>query len=217
VTNLLPAKESMSVKWERRRRIGMVALILFVCTVVLLLLFAIPSAIVTWTGAVGFDMQLKATKTLVDLQRKKSGSEVLSDLSSRIDILKETLLQLSPTTVLETIIGCIPPGVHVSQFSYSYGEKEVSISIVGRSSTRVALITFGNTLRDSSLFSCVDVPVSSLAKSENIDFSLVLTLKNPETLSQATSLSSVSTVIQDFQFDQEKAIMDNVESFEVQQ
>lgn len=181
--NLLPTKDLHAVIWERRRRIGVVALVLLGCMVVLLFLFAIPSAIVTWTGSAGFDTQLHATKTLVDLQRKQSGGDVLGDLSARADILEKTLLQRTPTAALETVVERTPPGVSISQFSYTYGTEEISVSVVGRSATRAALIAFGDALRDTGLFSRVDVPVSSLAKSEDIDFSLTLTLKNLESLS----------------------------------
>lgn len=165
--------------WERRRRITIVAMVFIACALVMALLFALPSIIVTWFGVKGFDTQLETTKTLVDVQRKQGRGDMLSDLSGRAALLEEALSVRTPTSVLQDIVPRLPEGVRVRQFSYTLSGDAVSVAILGTADTRSALIAFGNNLRQSPLFSRVDVPVSSLAKSEDIDFSLTLALAAP--------------------------------------
>ncbi|GMU73830.1 MAG: hypothetical protein AMXMBFR44_0290 [Candidatus Campbellbacteria bacterium] len=179
MVNLLPTNDVKRVLWEHRRRIGIIAIALTSIATVLALLFAIPSAIITWSGVAGFDAQLQATKTLVDLQRKQGGGDVLIDLSSRSNLLEAALSQRTPTSILEDVVPRIPSGVRVMQISYTYGDSGVTVSVLGTATTRAALIAFGNNLRQSALFSRVDVPISSLARSEDIDFGLTLSLSEP--------------------------------------
>lgn len=179
MVNLLPTNDVKRVLWEHRRRIGIIAVALTSIATVVALLFAIPSAIITWSGVAGFDAQLQATKTLVDLQRKQGGGDVLSELSVRSNLLEAALSQRTPTSILEDIVPRIPSGVRVMQISYAYGDSGVSVSVLGTATTRAALIAFGNNLRQSPLFSRVDVPISSLARSEDIDFGLTLSLSEP--------------------------------------
>lgn len=197
VVNVLPTKDLHRVVWEHRRRVAVVVLIFLACSMVLALLFAVPSAIVVWSAAGGFDDQLTATKTLVDLQRKQGGGDVLNDIQERADLLEAVLVQRTPTSILEDIVPRIPSGVSVKQFAYSFdapvavGEAAVTVSVLGTAATRNALITFGDNLRQSPLFSRVEVPVSSLAKSEDIDFSLTLSLDEPVSLDAYVETSVV--------------------------
>ncbi len=179
MVNLLPVQTYKRVRWERRRRITIVALVFMSCALVMALLFALPSIIVTWFGVKGFDTQLETTKTLVDVQRKQGRGDMLSDLSERAALLEQALSVRTPTSVLEDIVPRIPEGVRIRQFTYTLSGDAVSVAVLGTADTRASLIAFGNALRQSPLFSRVDVPVSSLAKSEDIDFSLALALAAP--------------------------------------
>lgn len=179
VVNLLPIKDAKRVLWEHRRRVAIVCMLLLMCSAVVALLFIIPSFIVVWSGASGFDDQLKATKILVDLQRKQSGGSEVVELSERSVLLEGSLSRRTATSILEDIAPRIPEGVSVRQFAYSLGNEEISVLILGTATTRAALIAFGDALRQSPLFSRVDVPVSSLAKNENIEFTLTVSLDEP--------------------------------------
>jgi Tfp pilus assembly protein PilN len=192
VTNLLPIKEFQHVAWEHRRRIMVVILLFVSFSMGLALLFSIPSAIVVWSAANGFADQLRATKTLVSLQRKQGGSDQLADLASRADALEASLLQRTPTSILEDIVPRIPEGIRIQHFAYSPEGTGVSVTILGIAETRNALIVFGDKLRQSPLFSRVDVPVGSLAKSENIDFELTLELDTPVLLKEYLPAPMVS-------------------------
>lgn len=182
VVNLLPIKDARRVTGEHRRRVAIVFMLLLMCSAVVALLFIIPSFIVVWSGASGFDDQLEATKTLVDLQRKQGGGSEVIELSERSVLLEEALSRRSATSILQDIAPRVPEGVSVRQFSYSLGEGDISVSVLGTAATRAALIAFGDALRQSSLFSRVDVPVSSLAKNEDIEFTLTLLLDEPVAL-----------------------------------
>lgn len=187
VVNLLPIKDARRVMWEHRRRVAIVFMLLVMCSAVVALLFIVPSFIVVWSGASDFDDQLEATRTLVDLQRKQSGGSEVVELSERSALLEEALVRRTATSILEDVAPRIPEGVSVWQFTYSLGGEEVSVSILGTATTRAALIAFGDALRQSSLFSRVDVPVSSLARNEDIEFTLTLSLDEPVVLESYTA------------------------------
>lgn len=179
VVNLLPKKDIKKVVWEHRRRVLVVSLIFLAFSMVLAILFVVPSLIVVWSAANGYEDQLAATKILVDLQRKQGGSDVLTDAQQKTDLLEEALLQRTPTSILQEVSPLVPRGVEVKQFAYSWdgAENGASVSVKGTSDTRSSLIEFGDSLRQSDLFSRVEVPVSSLAKSNDIDFTLTLHLE----------------------------------------
>jgi len=172
-------------------------MLLLMASAVVAMLFIIPSFIVVWSGASGFDDQLEATKTLVDLQRKQGGGSEVIELSERSTLLEKSLSRRTATSILEDVAPRIPEGVSVRQFAYSLGEKEITVSILGTATTRAALIAFGDALRQSPLFSRVDVPVSSLAKNEDIDFTLTLSLDGVMTLEsyRASAPATVSEEI----------------------
>lgn len=174
--------------WEHRRRVGIIALSMLSFSMVLALLFSIPSVIVTWSGVGGFDTQLESTKTLVALQRKQAGGDAVNDLLLRADMLEESLTRRTPLSILEEIVPRIPAEVSVKQFSYSAEGEEIVVTVLGKAATRNALIEFGNNLRQSALFSRVDVPIASLAKSENIEFSLTLSLSEPVPLETSAAV-----------------------------
>jgi Tfp pilus assembly protein PilN len=198
VVNLLPIKNQRTVAWEHRRRILLVVLVFGICSVVLLGLFTAPSWIVTTTAIGGLKDQLVATKTLVDLQRKQSGTEVLTELQVRSELLQGVLSQRSLTAILQDVMPRIPTGVSVHNISYGAKETEVSVTLTGRAQTRTALIALGDSLRSSPLFSRVDVPVSSLARSTDINFVITLVLTavgNPiEYLESSTTTATSSSV-----------------------
>lgn len=197
VVNLLPIKDARRVRNEHRRRVAVICMLLLMVSAVVATLFIIPSFIVVWSGASGFDNQLEATKTLVDLQRKQGGGSEVVELSERSALLEKSLSRRTATSILEDVAPRIPEGVSVRQFAYSLGEKEITVSILGTATTRAALIAFGDALRQSPLFSRVDVPVSSLAKNEDIDFTLTLSLDGLMTLEsyRASTPATVSEEI----------------------
>ncbi|MCR4274668.1 MAG: PilN domain-containing protein [Candidatus Campbellbacteria bacterium] len=177
MVNLLPIKNQHIVAWERRGRALLVVLIFAICSLILLIFFLAPSLILARSAVGGFTDQLVATKTLVDLQRRQSGTEVLTDIQTRSDLLKDVLSQRSLTSILQEVMPRIPNGVSLQQITYSTQKKEISVTLKGIAQTRNALTSLGDSLRSSPLFSRVDIPVSSLARSVDIDFTVTLLLE----------------------------------------
>ncbi len=193
MVNLLPIQNQQTVAWERRRRILLVVLLFSVFSFVLLSLFLAPSFMVAWFAVDGYTEQLAATKTLVDLQRRQSGTEALTDLQERAGLLKDVLSQRSLTSILEDVMPRIPDGISVQQIVYSAQGEEISVILKGRAQTRNALISLGDALRLSPLFTHVDVPVSSLAKSTDIDFDVTLVLDVGEQIVEYTEATTTRT------------------------
>jgi hypothetical protein len=165
---------------EHRRRVAVIALSFLTFSLTLALLFVIPSFIVVYSAAQGYDKQLTATKTLVDLERKQGGGDTISDIGERAGLLSQALSRRTAVSILREIAPRIPSGITIRNFSYLYTGDGVTATLHGTARTRDALVFFGDALRSSPLFSRVEVPISSLAKSTDIDFTLSLSLGETE-------------------------------------
>lgn len=197
MVNLLPIKNQRTVAWEHRRRVLLVMLLFIIFSVVLLGLFLLPSLMVTWSAIGGYKEQLVATKTLVDLQRRQSGLGELTDLQTRANLLKKVLSQKSLTSILQDIAPRVPDGISLLQIAYSAQENEITVMLKGVAKTRNALISLGDALRSSSLFSHVDVPISGLARSTDIDFEVTLVLESDGNTSEYVQPPSTTTELPD--------------------
>lgn len=76
------------------------------------------------------------------------------------------------TTLLSEFAETVPSGVHISTISWDEADRQITID--GKADRRNVLLMFIETLKATSLFKEVDLPVSSLLKEEDISFSLIV-------------------------------------------
>jgi hypothetical protein len=176
--NFLPEKLKKQVKTEYLLR-GLTVLFGYSFFVMVIVsVFIVPSFVLSMVKKDSIIKQLDMVK--------KSSVNQTEDILSKTRIINEFTNVLSPkltpnrlaSDFIKSAIGGKVYGIKVSSISTQYEGLEPSkITLSGFSYTRDLLIEYVKELKDLDMFSNVDIPVSTLVKVSNIDFSIVLTLK----------------------------------------
>lgn len=115
---------------------------------------ALPSA-----ESVGFESQVK-------------------DIQAKAQALKGSLDERSLITVFERVaLRTAQGGITISGMSVKRGGAQATVSLTGMASTREALVSFSKGLEGEPSFKGVALPVSALAKSRDIAFTITLDAK----------------------------------------
>ncbi len=184
MANLLPTTERATLLKRRRQQLAIVSFILVVGSVALALALLIPSIITALANKRASNERLLATQKLIELQKEAGISDTLADARDEITLLKATLAKDSAFENVSELVELIPGGVTVRFISFTRKESGTEISFTGIASTRNTLISFGNSLRQSGLFSSVLIPLPTLAQNTDIEFNLKLTLVPQDSLSE---------------------------------
>ncbi|MEI8062384.1 MAG: hypothetical protein WCG97_03780 [bacterium] len=185
---LLTPEQKRKVLREYRMRLGVVFLIAMSCVGVIGIVSLIPSQTL-----VIMRQNLLAIK---ERGIEGGGASHVDELSKKIAEISSTASFLTPIsqpvygsdifTHLESEAG---DSTKIRQFQITHFDKDVSVSISGVSQNRDTLIKFINTLKQDILFSGATFPYGSLAKQDNLGFSLnmVVNLDKLSTLSKPTN------------------------------
>lgn len=121
--------------------------------------------------------QLIVSKVTEDEKDEKFDEEI-KKVREQIQQLKIDEKEIAIAHVLNTVNKNKPTGVRLTSFNLvrNVGE-ESELRIIGIAQNRDSLVSFRDTLENESLFSGVELPISDLAKSKDISFSLNLTGK----------------------------------------
>lgn len=106
-----------------------------------------------------------------EAESKEIEAEVRT-LKEKLSYAKADAGDVPFSSVLERVGSRREPGISITSISLRRGAEKGAISISGRASTREALVAFAKSLQGEPSFSRVDLPVSSLAKSRDIPFSI---------------------------------------------
>lgn len=178
---LLPEKEIKSLKKEYRTRLFIVLLFFISYAILAGIVSLIPSYVFS------YNQEKEALKNLQVLQadRHERGTDtIIKDLSDAQELIKklkkhEDTVEFSQT--ISEVIAHKTPEIFLQSFQISQpvdtASSSLSVIIQGKSSTREALIAFKKSLEQNPLISKIDLPVSDLAKSKDISFSLNLTIQ----------------------------------------
>lgn len=115
-----------------------------------------------------------------DTKNGESVKKILNlpeEIDSKLKFLQSNVDKVSAPDSFSKIIGRLPSGVTLESVSFgraqNYKEKTgIVISISGTASDRGSLVAFSTDLKESKLFSAVDMPVSSLTRDKNLPFSI---------------------------------------------
>lgn len=179
MANLLSTTERQILRTERFKRLGICALIGILITFAIGSLLLVPAYLSATSREGTTQERLEALTKIIELKQGDSSDSVIRDTQDRLEILSAALRERSPEQFLLETIDAMPAGVTLWQYSYSTDEGGVTISISGRATNRAALLSFGERLRGSGLFASVDIPISTLARSEDIAFTLSMQLATP--------------------------------------
>lgn len=132
------------------------------------------------------DVQVSAAKAelanIKDINSKNGSnafSVAISDTKEILSILGPVRTSVSPSIYIEMILEHKTPSIKISGISITSGQKTVA-TVSGTADTRASLVSFVGALRGDDLVAGVDLPVSDLASSRNIPFSVSVELKIPK-------------------------------------
>ena len=172
--NLLPPEEkNRKVKEYKLRLIVVNALLLSVA-------FLIGSILLLPSYFFADTIQKSAENEVIALKGSSESTERV-EINNQLRITKERLTAISNQgqqtefyEIIETISSYAGKPIKLDTVSYSRGSdgKESRLQLAGVADTRDDLLEFEQFLDDDEMFEDVDLPVSSLAKDQDIEFNI---------------------------------------------
>lgn len=181
---LLTEEQKKKVLREYRMRLAVVSTIAFSFVGLVALVSIIPSKVL-----------VSSHEKMLNFQKMNIGggaSAGVDDLSKKIADISNTASYLAPlgeTLSAPDIFNHLEKQAGnnntISKFQISHSDENAAVQITGISKNRDSLIKFVNTLKQDPIFSGATLPYSSLAKQDNLSFTLNLVinlskLKNEE-------------------------------------
>ncbi len=170
--NLLRKQEKDLVKREYKMRLGAVFLSFLFFSAIAGTFMVLPSYFISKEKEASLQIILDALKKA---SLSPEGGDEGADLrfsKEKMAVLKEGSEKKDVYEIISRIVKEKPADVSISRFSLSRNGSEGTIYVSGLSAGRSELVSFGNRLSQTGLFSKVDLPVSNFAKETSINFSL---------------------------------------------
>ncbi len=172
---LLPEQDQVNLKKEYTRRLLIVALCFFSVAIIISSVFLLPTYIASRITEQQIKSKRDEVATYVQKEEEKKLTEKLVSYNTQATLM--TPAENSFYKVTQHIISLKSEQITINDFSVTSNTDNSTIIILGRAQTRNSLKEFAHQLETDPLFSSVDLPVSSLAKDTNLNFSIGLKLK----------------------------------------
>lgn len=177
MANLLPQEQRRIIEKDRWARMTSVGLILFFIIVVISAISLTPALLLSNSKSKNTQMQVALIQESSAIQEGSSVTEEIRDAQEKIALLLGEQTELILTDVLDALARATKNNVSVSSITFELVDNTSGvIGISGNSRTRDNLLTFANDLEESPYFTQVDLPISNLARSTNIRFTIKATV-----------------------------------------
>lgn len=173
---LLPEKEIKILKREYRIRLVIFLLFFMSCSVLAGIISLVPAYVYSYTR------EKEVLNRLTELQKNREDGGLvaikkeLADTSTMIKKIKDGDSSIIYSSIVYNIINHKPVGVSINNFDLSStgtsATSTISVTMQGKASTRESLVTFRDRLAKDPLITKVELPVSDLAKSKDISYSI---------------------------------------------
>jgi Tfp pilus assembly protein PilN len=178
--NLLPEYERAALRREYYLRLSIVALaFLFFCLIVGIALL-VPSYILSSGTRESLEeraaLLAKSSSSAVsaDIDRKRS------EIEARLSVLSGRAGGYPPTAFVEGVARARPSGVKIERLSVVGGAADASfVTVSGIAESREALLSFSRALEKIPLFKKTELPLSDLARSQAIPFTIRMEAASP--------------------------------------
>jgi hypothetical protein len=172
--NLLPPEEKKIIGKEYKHRVFVTYLIFLTAGLIVSLILLLPSYFV-------MNVVVNELEDEAAFLENSNESTEMEKINAELRLTKERLRAVTINSkrvefyeIIEKISIHKPRAVTLNNFSYTKGidGKESKLLLGGNASTRDSLLLFTKDIENDELFDEVVLPVSSLAKEKDIDFSL---------------------------------------------
>lgn len=177
---LLPEKELRALKREYRTRILIVLICFISCGIIVGIISLLPSYILSYTQEKDSIGKLESVKK----SRVDNGADTYSkELSDSSDILQSLKKDHDPiifSEILKRIIQYKNKSVSLNAFQISKtpnASSSIEMMILGKAMTRESLLEFKKNIEQDAGILKVELPLSDLAKSKDVSFSLKINFK----------------------------------------
>jgi hypothetical protein len=177
---LLPEKEIKKLRREYRIRLTIFLLFFMSCSVFVGIISLMPAYIYSYT------QEKEALDKLEELQAKRKSDTIgpikkeLSDNTIVINKIKNINDSVIYSNIVSKIISQKPSGVSIKSFDMQAAggsaTSTVTVAIQGKALTRESLVAFKDRLTKDPLITKVELPVSDLAKSRDISYSIKVSI-----------------------------------------
>ncbi len=180
--NLIPTAYRQELVKEYRIRLGIIALFFVAGACATGALFVIPSFFTVTLQEKNLRMERMAQEE--QAVGNSSGLEkILEQSDQKLGILASKYASPSLTDLMRTIIEEKPAGVILSGIRYERTQNKTEMLVLsGTGATRDALVLFQEMLQKESRIASVQLPISDLASSANISFTITATLASLPTI-----------------------------------
>ena len=180
--NLLPDIEKEKIYRQYRMRRVIVALALLFVILVCTGIFLVPTYILASFRTLEVQNQIDVAHQIVAKQNR-------GDLEKRTEAVNATLASLDISNhsyafsdLTEKILSARPSGVRITSLQMISkknldNQNTIAVDLSGVADTRDDLVFYRTTLESNSLYSKIDLPVSSLAQERNAQFVIKLEIK----------------------------------------
>ena len=117
--------------------------------------------------------QASIAETLAKEEKEAPSAEIAA-LKEKLGILITNSVEGKLFSAVEVVTELRPAAITLSEIAYTAKEKGGELRIEGRSATRDELLSYQRELQKVRLFSAVELPISNLAKENNLEFAITL-------------------------------------------
>lgn len=180
--NLLPITEKETLKKGLKLRLVGAALFLLSAVFFIGFVMLLPAYLLTLEYLPKDDTKNNSPERKDD-NAIKEVLKLPEEINSKLKLFQSNINNISVIDYFSKIVNFLPKNVTLNSISFSrdqnYKEKNgLLILVSGIAIERDSLVLFSNSLKESGLFSSVDVPVSSLTKDRNLPFSMNIFTEN---------------------------------------
>lgn len=168
---LLPQEQKKKVLREYRMRLSIVGLIALSFVGVIGIVTLVPSQSLVSTRQEILSLQQKNIEVGSHSNVDEFSKKIL-DISNTASFLAPISDPVYASLLFTHLEGEVGDSTTIKQFQFNHFDEKVSVQISGVSKNRDTLIKFINTLKQDPVFSGAAFPYNSLAKQENLEFTL---------------------------------------------
>ena len=153
-------------------RVLFVCLIMLAGTMLLGAALAVPTFLAASSQKSALILERENLAKILDAEKGEDTTLEIGDIEGKLAVLSAQASRRTVASVLGLALGHSRGGVSLNSIEI-HREKGLAVIILeGRADTRENLVLFSKSLQRQPLFEKVDLPVSSLAKSSDVAFSI---------------------------------------------
>ena len=176
--NLLPENLKKQITKEYKLRLFIVAMFSLIIVQASFLVFLFPSWLVSNYKEKDFSSRNDEVNKSLSALDISSTTAFIKSLNARLVVINDGLEYPRLVPVVDTILSKKTPSIKIGAVYYTSNSATTgTLTVSGVSSTREALVSFADKIKEVEYLKKVDLPISNLAKDKNIEFSINMNIE----------------------------------------